>query len=91
MKPKNLLTAVAICCTAFVSLSSYAYLDPNIGSMLIQGIVAGIAVVTVTLRMYWYRLVAFFKGEKVEQEEDLLADLNSPSSNLNTETEDEAK
>jgi hypothetical protein len=85
MKFKLSTTLLALFSVMMVSVPSHAYLDPNIGSMLIQGTVAGIAVVTVTLRMYWYRLVAFFKGEKVELEEDLLSDLNNPTSNLGSE------
>jgi hypothetical protein len=47
--------------------------------MLLQGAIAGIAVVSVTVRMYWYRLRAFFKGEKLDMEEDLLAGLEPKS------------
>ena len=85
MRFKLSTTFLALLSTALISVPSHAYLDPNIGSMLIQGTVAGIAVVTVTLRMYWYRLVAFFKGEKVGLEEDLISDLDNPTSNLGSE------
>ena len=70
-------TALALLSVALVEQQAFAYLNPNIGSMLIQGLIAGIAVVTVTVRIYWYRLVAFFKGEKFEVEDDLLAVLNA--------------
>ena len=72
-----LLTPIALASVMVFDKHAYAYLDPNIGSMIIQSVIAGIAVVSVTVRMYWYRLVAFFKGEKFEMEEDLLADLET--------------
>ena len=53
---------------AVISVSSYhlnaeAYLNPGTGSMILQALIAGIAVVAVTVKMYWFRLVAFFNGE----------------------------
>ncbi len=37
-----------------------AYLDPGTGSMILQGIIAGIAVAGFTLKNYWYRIRAYF-------------------------------
>jgi len=37
----------------------FAYLDPGTGSMIIQGLIAGIAMVGVTARMYWHKLQTF--------------------------------
>jgi hypothetical protein len=37
-----------------------AYLDPGTGSMILQGIIAGIAVAGFTLKNYWYRIRAHF-------------------------------
>ena len=59
--------------------NAQAYLDPGTGSMILQGVIAGIAMATVTIKLYWHRLVAFFKGEKLEKEEDLLAGLDTES------------
>jgi hypothetical protein len=36
-----------------------AYLDPGSGSLIIQGIIGGIAVVAVFVRIYWNRLLVF--------------------------------
>jgi hypothetical protein len=38
-----------------------AYLDPTTGSILLQGLLAGVAGLTVVLRLYWGRLKAFFR------------------------------
>jgi len=38
-----------------------AYLDPMTGSILLQGLLAGVAGLTVVLRLYWSRVKAFFR------------------------------
>lgn len=43
--------------------SAHAYLDPGTGSMILQGIIAGIAVAGLTLKNYWYRVKAYFGKE----------------------------
>jgi hypothetical protein len=40
---------------------AYAYLDPATGSVILQGLLAGIAGLMVVLRLYWGRLKAFFR------------------------------
>jgi hypothetical protein len=77
-----------VSCFAILSVVSFhwdanAYLNPGTGSMILQAIIAGLAVLTVTIKIYWYKLVAFFKGERYEPEEDLLADLDLDSEDSN--------
>ena len=40
---------------------AYAYLDPATGSILLQGLLAGVAGLIVVLRLYWARVTAFFR------------------------------
>lgn len=40
-----------------------AYLDPGTGSMILQGLIAGIAIAGFTIKNYWYRIRAFFGKE----------------------------
>jgi hypothetical protein len=40
---------------------AYAYLDPATGSILLQGLLAGVAGLVVVLRLYWARVTAFFR------------------------------
>lgn len=49
-------------CTAAAG-PSYAYLDPGTGSIILQSILASIAVALGVLRLYWYRLKAFLSGK----------------------------
>ena len=45
---------------------AYAYLDPGTGSMLLQGLIAGLAAIISFLSIYWQKVKAFF----VQQERD---------------------
>jgi len=41
-----------------------AYIDPGTGSLILQGLIAGLAAAAVVIRGYWYRIKAFFRGGK---------------------------
>ena len=41
---------------------AHAYLDPGTGSLLLQGLIAGIAAASVVLGGYWSRVKAFFSS-----------------------------
>jgi hypothetical protein len=58
---------IVLGCTALAA-PSHAYLDPGTGSIILQSILAGIAVAMGILRFYWYRLKAFFSGTTLESE-----------------------
>lgn len=66
------LSALLILITC--SQHAAAYLDPGTGSMILQGIIAGIAVVGFTIKSYWYKIRGFFgKGGStslLDEEED---------------------
>lgn len=55
---KKLLLAIIV--FALTSPSAFAYLDPGTGSLIIQGTLAAIAAIGVTLKFYWYKIAAFF-------------------------------
>jgi hypothetical protein len=42
------------------STQAFAYLDPATGSILLQGLLAGIAGIAVTSRLYWGKIKSFF-------------------------------
>ena len=79
-KVKSIIEPTA-CMIALLSISCFhfdanAYLNPGTGSMILQALIAGLAVVAVTIKLYWFMLLAFLKGEKFEPEEDLLVDVD---------------
>ncbi|MBC8459031.1 MAG: hypothetical protein H8D67_13640 [Deltaproteobacteria bacterium] len=41
--------------------NAYAYIDPGTGSMIIQAVIAAIAVASVSIGIFWRRLRAFFE------------------------------
>ncbi len=51
---------------AVQSPNTYAYLDPGTGSMIIQGIVGGIAALMATGAIYWQRIKSFFSRSDKE-------------------------
>ena len=50
---------------------AYAYLDPGTGSMLLQGLIAGLAVVMSMLSIYWQKVKAFFVKQKPDIDIDI--------------------
>ena len=50
---------------------AYAYMDPGTGSLLLQGLLGGIAGAAVFIRIYWHKLISWFGWRKpVESEND---------------------
>ncbi len=48
--------------------SAQAYIDPGVGSILLQSLIAVIATVSVTCGHYWHRVKNFFKSGKSASE-----------------------
>ena len=69
-KNTSKLTIGTILLALLYAAPSHAYLDPGTGSILVQSILAGIAVAIGVVRMYWYRLKAFFAGNSSESGQD---------------------
>jgi hypothetical protein len=46
------------------STPAYAYLDPGTGSMLVQAVVAGLAVVSAAVVAFWTRIRQLFSGRR---------------------------
>ena len=57
------------CALLISSAPASAYIDPGTGSALIQGIIAGIAAIGVTLKLYWHRIVKFFTRKNAAENE----------------------
>ncbi len=57
----NLSTRViAVALGLIVTPSAFAYIDPGTGSILLQGLIAGIAGGAAVLRVYWFRIKSLF-------------------------------
>lgn len=60
MKKIVLLAALATGATVMATQEAHAYLDPGTGSMLLQGLIAGLAATSVVVGRYWYKLRSYF-------------------------------
>jgi hypothetical protein len=49
---------------------AWAYLDPGTGSFLIQGIIAAVIGVGVTLKLYWKRIKSAITGKPLEADDE---------------------
>jgi len=56
-----MIVAFVFCAFVLWPTESFAYIDPGTGSIIIQGIVGAIAAIGVTLKLYRYRIVAYFR------------------------------
>jgi hypothetical protein len=57
------ITLVLVACLSIAS-PAYAYLDPGTGSMLISAVLGVAAAVALAVKMFWYRLIGFFRGKR---------------------------
>ncbi len=67
---KSLAVVVFAFLFLFVSYGqAFAYLDPGTGSMILQGILGGLAATAVAGKIYWRRIKGFF-GFKEDMDKD---------------------
>ncbi|QOC23742.1 hypothetical protein IC757_06340 [Wenzhouxiangella sp. AB-CW3] len=53
---------------AFVSMPVHAYIDPGTGSAILQGILAALAAIALTAKLYWHRLLRLLGLRKRTEE-----------------------
>ncbi len=61
MFSKIILIILVLC--AF-NTKAYAYIDPGVGSIVLQAIIGAIAATSLTIKIYWQKIKAFFKKRK---------------------------
>lgn len=49
------------CALLLCVMPAHAYIDPGTGSALIQGVIAAVAAVGITARLYWHRIAEFMR------------------------------
>lgn len=57
-----------------VSGPSYAYIDPGTGSIILQSLLAGIAVAIGVIRGYWARIQSFFSRSRQPLQSETMSD-----------------
>ena len=68
-KPYNRTFFVGLLVATLLQADMSAYLDPGSGSMIIQGLIAALAALGYTLRIYWSRIRQFL-GRKEQSFSD---------------------
>lgn len=69
VKQRGAVCAVAIL-GLLISAPSHAYLDPGTGSIILQGLLAGIAVAIGIVRGYWQQFRIFLDGLRGKSEDN---------------------
>ena len=46
--------------------NAYAYIDPGLGSIILQGIIAAVAATSLTIKIYWQKIKDFLKKKKTK-------------------------
>lgn len=59
-----LRVALVLAACLSIATPAYAYLDPGTGSMLVSALLGVAAAVALAVKMFWYRLVGFFRGKR---------------------------
>lgn len=54
------LFSAATIVNLLLASNAWAYLDPGTGSSILQGILAALAALVITAKLYWHRLLRFF-------------------------------
>ena len=70
-----LLTIVAM--TVGLVSPAHAYLDPGTGSIILQGIIGGVAAGAAVIGIYWQKVKAMFSSEKPPLEDPPSAEQHS--------------
>lgn len=56
-----LFTSLLVC---MINTSAYAYIDPGLGSILVQSIIGAIAAGGLIVKIYWQKIKVFFIKKK---------------------------
>ena len=51
------VSCITLVLLAFVAAPAHAYIDPGTGSAILQGILAALAAIALTAKLYWHRLL----------------------------------
>ena len=70
MKQGLLTTGLTATVLALTTPSAHAYIDPGTGSFIVQGIIAGVIAVGMSIKIFWHRIRAAVTGRKVSDEDD---------------------
>lgn len=47
--------------------NAFAYIDPGIGSIILQGFIGAIAAFSIAIKIYWQKIKSFFRKNKKKE------------------------
>lgn len=59
-----------VACVLYWPVQANAYIDPGSGSLILQGIIAGLAMGFYTIKIYWYKIKSFITRKPKNEEND---------------------
>ena len=63
------LGSLATIAVILLTQNAYAYLDPGTGSIILQGLIAGIAGGLITIKLYWAKFKSLFKSKQSKKDD----------------------
>lgn len=69
MRAMTRLAIYSTSCLLLMTGTSHAYLDPGTASILLQGLIAGVAGGIVMMKLYWAKVKSFFSFNKKKEDE----------------------
>ena len=69
MKRLTSCALLSVAALLIATRDAHAYLDPGTGSLLLQGLIAGIAAASVVCGGYWSKVKAFFSSTPKDRAE----------------------
>lgn len=64
------ISGISFCLSLVYSTPACAYLDPGTGSMIVQAVIAVVAIAGASVGIFWRRLKTFFGGNKKDDKGD---------------------
>ena len=61
-------------------INAFAYIDPGTGNMILQGLIAALAGIAITAKLYWNRIKAFFVRRKTTSPDGTTSDTEKGAS-----------
>lgn len=74
IRPGNATVTIVAVAGMLFSTPGYAYLDPGTGSIILQGLLAGLAVAIGVVRGYWQQVKSYLAAWKSKSEVNSNAD-----------------
>jgi len=67
--PLRLVSTLGLLALLAASAPAHAYIDPAAGSLLLQAVIAGVAGLLLTFKLFWRRITGLWGSKKSESQD----------------------